>query len=68
MDDFDAYTRAELGRPSRGESAAVRRPRPGAPSGRRADLGNRPDRVAMWAFLMAIAITIAAAASAQAAV
>jgi rare lipoprotein A (peptidoglycan hydrolase) len=53
MDDFDARMRAELGREPRRVSS------------RRNDLFERPDRVALWAFVMAIAITVAAAASAQ---
>ncbi len=51
MEDFNARMRAELGREQRPE--------------RRNDLVRRPDRVALWAFVMAIAITVAAAASAQ---
>lgn len=53
MDDFNARMRAELGREPRQHDA------------RRNELSRRPDRVALWAFLMAIAITFAAAASAQ---
>ena len=53
MEDFNARMRAELGRDERREPL------------RRNDLARRPDRVALWAFLMAIAITAAAAASAQ---
>jgi rare lipoprotein A (peptidoglycan hydrolase) len=53
MDDFEARMRAELGR----------EPRPGPSRGN--DFFQRPDRVALWAFVMAIAITVAAAASAQ---
>jgi peptidoglycan hydrolase-like protein with peptidoglycan-binding domain len=65
MDDFNARTRAEFDRPRRrADDGAVSR-RASAAAGR-ADLASRPDRVALWAFLMAIAVTIAAAASAQA--
>ena len=53
MDDFNARMRAELGREERPEDP------------RRSQLFERPDRVGLWAFLMAIAITVAAAASAQ---
>ena len=64
MDDFYARTRAELDRPPRrADGTAVSHTR--ASAGRRTDLADRPDRVALWAFLMAIAVTFAAAASAQ---
>jgi rare lipoprotein A (peptidoglycan hydrolase) len=53
MDDFNARMRAELGREQRRYDP------------RRNELFRRPDRIALWAFLMAIAITVAAAASAQ---
>lgn len=53
MEDFNARMRAELGRHERPERPP------------RNDLVQRPDRVALWAFVMAIAITVTAAASAQ---
>jgi rare lipoprotein A (peptidoglycan hydrolase) len=64
MDDFDARTRADFQRARRRADGTGVSPSRAATDDRR-DLIRRPDRVAMWAFLMAIAITVAAAASAQ---
>jgi rare lipoprotein A (peptidoglycan hydrolase) len=62
MDDFNARTRADFDRVRRrADGTGVDQPR----TGQRTDLIGRPDRVALWAFLMAIAVTVAAAASAQ---
>ena len=63
MDDFEPRTAGDIEQ-SRSRDAARRR----AVAARRVEsLESRPDRIAMWAFLMAIAITVAAAASSQAA-
>jgi rare lipoprotein A (peptidoglycan hydrolase) len=69
MNDLTARIAAEQDEQIRREAVAASRRR--AAAAREASeahrLVARPDRVAMWAFLMAIAITIAAAASAGAA-
>jgi rare lipoprotein A len=69
MDDLSARIAAEQDEQIRREAIAASRRR--AAMSREAAEANalirRPDRVAMWAFLMALAITIAAAASSQAA-
>jgi rare lipoprotein A (peptidoglycan hydrolase) len=69
MNDLTARIAAEQEEQIRREAIAASRRR--AAAAREASeahrLVARPDRVAMWAFLMAIAITIAAAASAGAA-
>ena len=69
MNDLTARIAAEQDEQIRQEAVAASRRR--AAAARQASeaprIVARPDRVAMWAFLMAIAITIAAAASAGAA-
>ena len=69
MNDLTARIAAEQDEQIRQEAVAASRRR--AAAAREASeahrLVARPDRIAMWAFLMAIAITVAAAASAGAA-
>jgi rare lipoprotein A (peptidoglycan hydrolase) len=69
MNDLTARIAAEQEEQIRREAIAASRRR--AAAAREASeagrLAARPDRVAMWAFLMALAITVAAAASAGAA-
>ncbi|HEX6117305.1 MAG TPA: hypothetical protein VFY99_09400 [Solirubrobacterales bacterium] len=69
MNDLTARIAAEQDEQIRREAIATSRRRAAAAreAGEAGRLSSRPDRVAMWAFLMAIAITIAAAASSQAA-
>jgi len=69
MNDLTARIAAEQDEQIRQEAVAASRRRAAAARQESAAprLVARPDRVAMWAFLMAIAITIAAAASAGAA-
>lgn len=69
MDDLSARIAAEQDEQIRREAIAASRRR-AATAREAADastLVRRPDRIAMWAFLMAIAVTVAAAASSQAA-
>ncbi len=69
MNDLTARIAAEQDEQIRHEAVATSRRRAAAAreAGEAGRLVSRPDRVAMWAFLMALAVTIAAAASAQAA-
>jgi len=68
MDDLSARIAAEQEDQIRREAVALARRR-AADARDEAALSNaftsRPDRIALWAFLMALAVTIAAAASAQ---
>lgn len=67
MEDFNARLHAELGRgPRRADGTPVDEAR--TASARRAErLTARPDRIALWAFFLALAVTLIAAASSQAA-
>lgn len=69
MDDLSARIAAEQDEQIRREAIATSRRRAAAAreAAQVGGLASRPDRVALWAFLMAIAITVAAAASAGAA-
>lgn len=67
MDNLTARIAAEQEDQIRREALAMSRRRAAAARQMGGGATGRPDRVALWAFLMAIAVTIAAAASAQAA-
>jgi rare lipoprotein A (peptidoglycan hydrolase) len=68
MNDLTARIAAEQEEQIRREAVATsrRRAAEAREAGEAHRLVDRPDRVALWAFLMALAITIAAAASSQA--